>query len=1406
MSDQELIDLLMQKAPEDLSFDELTALKARLLESPRLREVLFDQLQMETYLTAALSRVEITPEQILARAKSAHTSTLWVWWGAATAVVLAAGIGVWAYSQRGNSPREIISLSESTAPKTKSEVASPEPADALEAESGATPMPEIPEQTITPDPPPMKAAPAKVAKAPATPAAPPPAPWDEVLARQGEQPAFREVCFDNFVPERSIPRADTLAAWFEPVPGFFQRLKKAQSRFGKCEEFEGLVKLKCPWTYDSALKMSLENFNRLQWHFFSGDTGVTIIYYEDQNYRWAAYQTSRQKGSARPESWTLTSTDDERCKRTELRFGGPFELRYRDGQVIVTRGDVPLVAAPLPGPPEEVYLDGKAMFYGLALVRTKDDPPPISDRPVTVWKTETPAELDWLSRDPKLPPLEKLPDGGVRLVADNQPARSEWFVTLPPATTPRDVIIELKDITFGAGIYWGKANGELVEALRLCRNARDKAQAGISIRGNDDNADQDFPPPRERPSALASDKLWLRYRVGCGNFRWWMSADGVHWAQPEPARDGYQGDIVSLGLQIVAKRPQASITVKRIEIRELPALASLAPAALRQQAALAAPIAATVGEWREKVLAAQPAGADAAVWLRASVLATLGRGASKPLALELLEALLDDPYVHSLGFSQQQAVLSEALGLCVDFRNGQGMQIGVVQRHFDLAEKAFETEGLRPLTFFRAALAFEPLSGVAYPELSLAPLVRTEAVQLLDEGRLDAAYDFAKMLAFNHVNQIVPLVAWLESASRRGLPARVANEQAPKLKDGWRNPLIEELSKDAYNRSSELAGFLESESWDEAAQMITSLTPDAAPGLAPAAQDRALLVALPTAIRLTLETYPPLAQAVAEKFQPLARLRLEQAIATADADAVELIAAQFPGSEAASEAHQWLGDRALASGWFDRALAEYRIAGSEHTSTAVRGAIGPRLRLAGAMLGHEIGERPVAAVSFHDRKFAPEEFEQLVAELRGRAGRQFRTLRSITAGEPAYSVPEPGEYAIGVKARLDGMLGDKPEIEGARMINQLKIPWVDRQLAATVEGNTLYVANRFQVAAYNLDNGQRVWQSAPGLGAKVQQAQAWPLVPMRPLITEERIFVRQLLQRTAPWLACIERASGKTEWTQTLGDHEYLVSDPLWMQGQLVALTLLADERSGGLRWTVFDPDTGVIREQRDLVRLRPSWLLRRCCEIASLEDGLVITLGGATLGCSAAGEVRWVRTHTMLPPEEDPGWVQQFFQRPIISGGNVLVAQPGVATVDCLVAATGRKIWSRIVPGLIGMVGMSGEQLILQTSEGMRALQCGTGEPVWERELAGIHPATACDTRVLVATHSKAKEGNKLLTRLTWIDGGTGKILAEQDVAGLEADDPRLGLLIPHQAKLWTFFGQGQTDPSRDLVELTRK
>ena len=69
--------------------------------------------------------------------------------------------------------------------------------------------------------------------------------------------------------------------------------------------------------------------------------------------------------SRRRKTWAITATDDDRCRRSEIRFGGPLELRYRDGELILSRGDIVLLAAPLAGPPTDVFLEGRATVQGI---------------------------------------------------------------------------------------------------------------------------------------------------------------------------------------------------------------------------------------------------------------------------------------------------------------------------------------------------------------------------------------------------------------------------------------------------------------------------------------------------------------------------------------------------------------------------------------------------------------------------------------------------------------------------------------------------------------------------------------------------------------------------------------------------------------------------------------------------------------------------------------------------------------------------------------------------------------------------------------------------------------------------------------------------------------------------------
>jgi len=152
--------------------------------------------------------------------------------------------------------------------------------------------------------------------------------------------------------------------------------------------------------------------------------------------------------------------------------------------------------------------------------------------------------------------------------------------------------------------------------------------------------------------------------------------------------------------------------------------------------------------------------------------------------------------------------------------------------------------------------------------------------------------------------------------------------------------------------------------------MITTIDANSVSGVAPNGQDRDLYVSLPAAVRLALRQHPDLETLLRQKFGPLAQLRIRSAIADNNLAALQLAAVQFEATEAAAEAHRWLGDRALSAGWFGRALAEYRRAEAT-AEAAVREELAPRIRLAAAMLGEDAGQPATREVRFGEIKLPP---------------------------------------------------------------------------------------------------------------------------------------------------------------------------------------------------------------------------------------------------------------------------------------------------------------------------------------------------------------------------------------------------------------------------------------------------
>ena len=169
-------------------------------------------------------------------------------------------------------------------------------------------------------------------------------PWQAVVGDTSAPPKFDEVCFDSFELPKSLPRREILEKWFQPVAGQAPVISEARTTVGQCSAIDGTFRLKAPLAPDRALRVWMESYHRLQIHLWQGNSGVMLVYHEDDSWRWSAYQVEREAGAIVPRRSRLVATDDGRARRTNIRHGGPLELRvdawrHRAGAGPLTGGD-----------------------------------------------------------------------------------------------------------------------------------------------------------------------------------------------------------------------------------------------------------------------------------------------------------------------------------------------------------------------------------------------------------------------------------------------------------------------------------------------------------------------------------------------------------------------------------------------------------------------------------------------------------------------------------------------------------------------------------------------------------------------------------------------------------------------------------------------------------------------------------------------------------------------------------------------------------------------------------------------------------------------------------------------------------------------------------------------------------
>jgi len=1220
-------------------------------------------------------------------------------------------------------------------------------------------------------------------------------PWQAAFDAGDEAPAFSAVCFEDFAPRIERPQQEDLKKWFSLVPGQRLHLHETHTEVGPSASFDGVMRSQMPWREDVALRLSLTRHDRLAIHFFNGLDGVTLMYYAQSRDMWAAYVTTRRPEQPKPETYALAATDETRAWRTNIRQGGTIELRCRGGEVILSRGDIVLLRAPFHGLPEDVYLDGKVTFHGIAAVRTHDFPPKPEPRPIA-FETDRPAELHWIEHLSENAQFEKLQDGAVRL-SSNAAEQSSWVATPIPKVGIHEIVLQIDEATQGAGVYLGREEGQPTEIIRFARDRR-TGRLCVALRV-DELHEVDFRPVNENIVPVASEPVWIRLLLASGSLRWWISADGVNWALPDLPLANRTGGISHIGLHCVSKKDDCRIRLRRLELRSLPEFSALADATLVERAP-AITDAPNVGVWLAKATEAQPDDVALDDWRRACAVRVLAVGGTRVLDMQLIELLLDDAAERGLPLDRQRALLDEATQL-LDVRDDHGRLVNLVRRYHELGTAAMKQADERPFSWIRPALMSVPMATPYDIRVADEENIRIELMQLGHSGRWREALNLCQQLQyFKHI-QRVPLAGWAEATALRNLPRDLGENRIAQRKDDWQHPLIDDISKDAYNALAELQAILDSGAPDDAARIVMNLDAEMLNGTAPHTADRNLLVSLPTAVRLLLNDHPELGLTINERFAQAARLRVRQAIQENNAAAIELATSQFAGSATAAEAHCWLGDRALSNGWFPQALSQYRQA-AESCGIGMRRELVARQMLAAALMGNQLDETKPEDVSLGQLQLTGAEFDALIAEQLKRA--QPSTSADATVNGAKEELPAPTGLQVHNRSRLDGPVGKDPQVDAIPNAARYDIDWAGRQLAVTVDRDLMFVSNRFQLAAYDLNNGQRKWRSqAPS--DKPLRSQDWGLIKMRPLAIGDSVLVRMLYDE-GPILVATDRNNGQAIWRAQTPGNFHVVSDPVIVQGQLAVLTVARNEqRESLLGLAIIDRHSGRLLRRHDLVRLSEAWWRRRCCEITPLDDGVLAVLSGVTLCCDLAGNTRWIRRHVVLPPSEEPSWVTQHFQRSLFADEGLFIAQPGVRAVERLDPRTGRLAWSALLPYVRGILGTVDGRLIVHVDEGLMALDCVTGQELWNHVADDLLEAALCSDQRILYAHRERPEDKQNLRRphLTWLDPATGEPTASTALQALDLEDPRLGPMIAHKGNLWAFYGRGRQDATRDVVQL---
>ncbi len=1403
MTDQELIQLLQEKPPGEYTPEELAALRTRWPQSAEVRQALIEHLHLESQLIGAFGQIDLDIDKILKRAADERRrapdrhSPLWRW-SAVLMLFLVVGIGTLFWVAKKPVQREIADgqpdhptrLPDAN-PAVPADGAA-EPADALVAMGTGSPT--TPTQS--------NENPAASRSEPLQPEAS--EPWSKTLARDiAPWPANS----DKFTRDFKASGHDELSEveakrWFTPVAG--QPFNWGQDVYGQQQRrvarFHGFGRLRSPWPDDALLRMTPFEATDLTIYLWRGPSGIALRFYTRRDpHTWAAFEVVRENSSPKPIRWGLLTTDNGAYVRAGT---GTFDLRYQDGGITLAKGGVPLLTAPLSGRPDEVFVEGQFRLRGISIHRTAPlITVPENPHPIVVGGP--PASQPWAASVEAPAEIIGARDGSAEFRVDSRDKLGT--VVLPLARRGLyEVIAKVDSADPGTGIFLGDLDGRPIHRLGFFKDAATgRTTIGVLRPGEvRDQANFDFnsfPPPYH------TSAQWIKIVAGLGTVQVLVSGDGRQWGHliEDPARDlpGAVGSVGLFGLQ----GPQARVLkLASLEVRSLSGITSLADP---QLVALAPQF--TVEEWKDpnrwshRTVDTTPPGIDLQRWIAACSVSSLTQGPPREYCVNAVKRLLSVAIQSNVATLQKLQLLDDVSLVCDMWEEASAH---VVADHYDAIANQLAAVGeLHPVATIRAAVLRSPMwtnskLRFAWEKQVSQDLVRSayrtdwpDAMRTGQSALFWNAGVHPDWVPVERAEVVTRQARWVKS---------IAVENAPQLDDGqsgiipgsWRHPLALQWNKEAYNVRAELQAALTGQTYEDACRVVMSINVSEGPGLLPDMDDRQLFVSLPTAVASAMQAHPEFGKLMTDKFGPLGVIRVRQAVQSGDVRGVQSATLQFFGTEAAAEAHQWLGDRDLSAGRFPSA-EEHFLLGLAHCLPRQREGLQSRLQLATALNGKPAADPAGASVNsieLSGAKISAAELESLVKSLAARPSAATRFQHPAIAAAPALN---PLAYRMEQRATFDGQPGLSPD----RYEFHYGDPF-GKQLAAVSDSQRIYVSNRFQVNAYALPGGQQQW--AQGLGSEQGEAHGMPFTPMTPLIAGDRLFVRRLAKGGTE-LACLNAENGNVVWAQRPGLQ--VISDPVFWNGSLFALTLAkVDDDLVQVEGTRFDIESGAATSSQPLFRLRESSERSNAAQLTVSGRLAVCSMAGISACFDGSGEIHWLRRHLWLPKQVDDLADDFRVAPPLIQGNRVVMSVPGVRTVTCMDLETGRQIWTRSLSDLRGIIAMQGSKILVDTVSALTALSTQDGQVVWSRPLESRLEAFQVNDQFVVASQRIAVASNKTQSSLVWLNLDTGIDVAQSELFGFERPECQFGPIIYAGSKWWSLGGQGWKETKRELFELS--